>query len=485
MKDQELQRRLKTRHISMIAIGGSIGTGIFLASGNAIYTAGPGGAILAYALIGIMVYFLMTSLGEMSTLIPVTGTFCEYSSRFVDPAFGFAMSYNYWFNWAITVAVDLSSASFIMAFWFPHVPFLFWSMLFFFLIFSLNLLAVGFYGESEYWLSIVKVIAILVFIMLGVLMVLGIFGYHAINFHNWVLGDAPFHRGWAGFASVLLVAGFAFQGTEIFGVTAGEAANPRTSVPKAVKSVFWRILLFYILSMLVISFVIPYTDTSLIHSDTKDVALSPFTLVFQKAGLPFAASIINAIILTAVLSACSASLYTATRLLWYISKQGQAHACFSKVTRKGVPINALLATACIGALVFLSSIFGNGNIFVWLVNISALAGFIAWLGIAISHYRFRRAYVAQNKPLSDLPYLSKYFPFAPIFALVLCFGIILAQEFTTSSAHFNWGTFIGTYIGIPVFITLYLGYKFYHKTKLVPLTQCDFEHKRKTPDDEK
>jgi lysine-specific permease len=172
-------------------------------------------------------------------------------------------------------------------------------------------------------------------------------------------------------------------------------------------------------------------------------------------------------------------MYTATRLLWYISKQGQAHRCFSKVTRKGVPINALLATAAIGALVFLSSIFGNGNIFVWLVNISALAGFIAWLGIAISHYRFRRAYVAQGKSLSDLPYLSKYFPFAPIFALVLCLAIILAQEFTTPSTHFNWGTFIGTYIGIPVFIALYLGYKFYHKTKLVPLEKCDFEHKRR------
>jgi lysine-specific permease len=475
----ELQRRLKTRHISMIAIGGSIGTGIFLASGNAIYTAGPGGAILAYVLIGIMVYFLMTSLGEMSTLIPVTGTFCDYSTRFVDPAFGFAMSYNYWFNWAITVAVDLSSASFIMSFWLPHVPFVFWSGLFFFLIVGLNLLSVGFYGESEYWLSIIKVIAILVFIMLGCLMVFGVFGYHAINFNNWTLGDAPFHQGWVGFAAVLLVAGFSFQGTEIFGVTAGEADNPRTSIPKAVKSVFWRILLFYILSMLVISFVIPYTDKSLINASTNNIAMSPFTVVFEKAGLPFAASIINAIILTAVLSACSASMYTATRLLWHISKEGNGPRCFSKVTRKGIPINALLATAAVGALVFLSSIFGNGNIFIWLVNISALAGFIAWLGIAISHYRFRRAYVAQGKPLSDLPYLSKYFPFAPVFALFLCLGIILAQEFAVPTSNFNWGTFIGTYVGIPAFIALYLGYKFYYKTKLVPLMECDFEHKRK------
>lgn len=479
MANQDLQRRLKARHISMIAIGGSIGTGIFFASGNAINIAGPGGAILAYILIGIMVYFLMTSLGEMSTLIPMTGTFCEYSTRFVDPAFGFAMSYNYWFNWAITVAVDLATASFVMSFWFPHVPLVYWSALFFFLILGLNFLTVRFYGESEYFLSIVKVIAILVFIAIGFLMVMGLLGHHAINFHNWTLGDAPFHNGWLGFAAVLLVAGFAFQGTEIFGVTAGEADNPRESIPRAVKSVFWRILLFYILSMLVISFVIPYTDTALINTDTKNIALSPFTIVLEKAGLPSAADVMNAIILTAVLSACSASMYTATRLLWYISKQGDAPRCFSKVTRKGVPINALLATAAIGASVFLSSFFGNGNVFIWLINISALAGFLAWLGIAISHFRFRRAYLAQGNKLSDLPYLSKYFPFAPIFALVLCLAIILAQEFSVPSQNFNWGTFIGTYIGIPVFIALYLGYKFYYKTKLVPLEKCDFTHNGK------
>lgn len=476
MTQQNLQRRLKTRHITMIAIGGSIGTGIFIASGNAIYTAGPGGAILAYLIVGLMVYFLMTSLGEMSTLIPVTGTFCDYSSRFVEPAFGFAMSYNYWFNWAITVAVDLSSASFVMGFWFPHVPFLFWSALFFCLIFFLNILTVGFYGESEYWLSAVKVATVIVFIVVGILMITGIFGYQAIDFRNWTIGDAPFHQGWAGLVTVLLVAGFSFQGTEIFGVTAGEAANPQISIPKAVKSVFWRILLFYIFSMAIISFVIPYTDKALINSSTQNIALSPFTIVFEKAGLKFAASVVNLVILTAVLSACSASMYTATRMLWHIAKEGQAPRAFAKLTRKGIPINALLATSAIGAVVFLSSFFGTGNVFIWLINVSSLAGFIAWLGIAISHYRFRRSYIAQGRDLKDLPYKSKYFPFAPIFALVLCVGIIICQQFAAPTEQgFNWGSFIGTYVGIPIFIALYLGYKFYKKSKLVPLKECNFE----------
>ena len=250
-------------------------------------------------------------------------------------------------------------------------------------------------------------------------MIVGIFGYQAIDFHNWTIGDAPFHQGWSGLIGVLLVAGFSFQGTEIFGVTAGEAADPKKSIPKAVKSVFWRILLFYVLSMIIITFVIPYTDKTLINSDTQHVALSPFTIVFEKAGLKFAASIVNLVILTAVLSACSASMYTATRMLWHIAKVGQAPRVFAKLTRKGIPINALYATAVIGALVFLSSIFSAGSVFIWLVNLSSLAGFIAWFGIAMSHYRFRRAYLAQGKDLKDLPYKSKYFPFAPIFALIL------------------------------------------------------------------
>jgi len=473
---QQLNKHLKNRHMVMIAIGGSIGTGIFIASGNAIHIAGPGGAILAYFLISIMVYFLMTSLGEMSAFLPSTGAFCDYSTRFVEPAFGFAMSYNYWFNWAITVAVDLSSASFVMSYWFPHVPFLFWSVLFFLLVLCINLLAVKNYGESQYWLSIVKVVTVILFLIVGVLIIVGVIGNESIGFKNWTLGNAPFHQGWFGFTSVLLVAGFAFQGTELFGVTAGEADNPRESVPKAVRSVFLRIFLFYIGSMLVISFLIPYTDPALINVSTTNIALSPFTIVFTKASMKFAASFINIVILIAILSAATASMYTASRILWHSAKQRQAPQIFAKLTRHGVPLNALIITALIGSVVFISSLFGNGLVFTWLINVSSLSGFIAWVGIAISHYRFRKVYLAQGKKLSDLPYRAKFFPFAPIFALVFCILVVLGQQYAMPAQHpFNWGTFIGTYIGIPVFLVLYFGYKFFKKSQLVPLHECQFD----------
>lgn len=468
MQHNTLSRGLKSRHMTMIALGGALGTGIFMSSGGAIYTAGPGGALLAFMIIGLMIYFLMTSLGEMSALYPVTGSFCEYCTRFVNPAFGFSMSYNYWFNWSITVAAELSAASIVMQFWFPDVPIVYWSALFFFLIVGSNLFTVRLFGEIEYCFSTIKVTTIILFICVGLLMIVGLIGNHTINFQNWVIGDAPFHNGWFGIISVMLVAGFSFQGTEIFGVVAGEVENPKENIPKAIKNIFWRILLFYIVAIAIISFIIPYTDPALINQNSN-VSLSPFTIVFKQAGFRFAATIINLVVLTAILSAANASMYTATRTLWYMSKQGIAPKVFGQVTGKGVPIAALMLTSFFGAITFLSLFFGGGKIFMWLVNLSSLSGFIAWIGIAISHYCFRREYVKQGNFLDDLPYKAKLYPFGPLFTLTLCSLIIIGQQFITRE-HFDWGTFIGTYISIPLFVMLYMGYNFYYRVRAIPLS---------------
>ena len=307
------------------------------------------------------------------------------------------MSYNYWFNWAITTAVDLSAAALIMHTWFPEVSFLLWSILFFALIAALNFVSVGFYGEMQYWFSGIKVVAVILFILVGIFVISGILGHQKpLDMTNWVIGDAPFHAGWVGFIGVLMIAGFSFQGTEIFGITAGETQDPNTSIPRAVRSVFWRILLFYILSMGVISFLIPYNNPLLISASTTNVGASPFTIVFQMAGLHFAEVTMTIVVLLALLSAANASMYTATRTLWHIAQEGNAPKFFANTTKNGIPIPALLFSAVISAVVFLFSIFGQGQLFVWLLNISSLTGFIAWFGIALCHYRFRRAYLAQG-----------------------------------------------------------------------------------------
>ncbi|MBC1412729.1 amino acid permease [Listeria welshimeri] len=479
----EIHRDLKTRHLSMIAIGGSIGTGLFLASGNAIHTAGPGGALVAYIAIGIMVYFLMTSLGEMATYMPVSGSFSTYASRFVDPAFGFALGWNYWFNWAITLAVDISTAAIIVQFWLPNTPAWLWSAIFLILIFGLNALSVKAYGESEYWFSIIKVATVIIFLIVGVLTIVGILGGEVIGFSNFTTGDAPFKGGFFAILGTFLIAGFSFQGTEMVGIAAGESATPEKSVPKAIKQVFWRILLFYIFAIFIIGMIIPYTNPNLLSADATDVAISPFTLVFEKAGLAFSASVMNAVILTSVLSAGNSGLYASTRMLWAMARDKKAPRFLGKVNRRGIPMAALIVTTIVGAMTFITTLTENGTvIYTWLLSASGLTGFIAWVGIAISHYRFRKAFIKQGHNLNELKYKAKFFPFGPILALILCILVIVGQDYAAflkpEFTNPAWWQKIGiSYIGLPIFLIFWLTFKFTNKTKVIPLEDCKFDEK--------
>lgn len=468
----QLKRDLKSRHIAMISLGGTIGTGLFLASGASIAQAGPGGALVAYALIGIMVYFLMTSLGEMAAYMPSSGSFSTYASKFVDPAFGFAMGWNYWYNWAITIAAEISAVNLIMKYWFPNSSSILWTVLFIVVVLTFNILSVKAYGESEYWFAMIKVVTVIIFIITSFLMIFGIIGGEPVGLSNFFVEEAPFNGGFLAIFGIFLAAGFSFQGTELLGITAGETKDPGKNIPKAVRSVFWRILLFYILSILAIGLLIPYTDPRLL---SEDVAVSPFTLVFEKLGIAFAASVMNAIILTAMLSAGNSGLYASSRMLWQLAVDGKAPKIFAKLNKRGVPIYALLATLAVGSLAFLSSFFGDGVVYIWLLNASGLSGFIAWVGIAISHYRFRKAYIKQGRDPKKLPYKSPLYPFGPLFALTLCLIVIVGQNYSAFIGSIDWYGIAVSYIGIPLFVAFWLGYKIKNKTKIVPLEECDLD----------
>ncbi|KAK9767907.1 hypothetical protein K7432_001887 [Basidiobolus ranarum] len=475
---EALPRHLKARHLSMITIGGTIGTGLFLASGNSIAQAGPGGALVAYGSIGIMVYFLMTSLGEMATYMPVSGSFNTYGSRFVDPAFGFALGWNYWYVWTTTIAVELSASSVIVRFWLPNVPSFIWSLIILVIIMGLNCISVKGYGESEYWFSMIKVITVVIFVIIGILVAAGVLGGKTYGFSNYTIGEAPFRNGFGGVVSVFLVAGFSFQGSEMVGITAGESSNPEKNIPKAVKQIFWRILLFYILSIFVIGLLIPYNDPKLMEANENDpnaIAQSPFTLGFEMAGLGPAPSIMNAVILTTILSAGNSGVYAASRTLWVLANEKKAPRFLRKVTKNGIPIYALLFTCGFSCITFLSSLFGDKVVYNWLLSSSGVAGFVAWFGIAFNHWRFRRAFLAQGKKLSDLPYRAKFYPFGPILACVCCIIVIFGQAYFIITQHpFQWTNLLANYIGVIGFIILFFGYKIVHKTKLVPLMECDF-----------
>ncbi|MBE9400638.1 amino acid permease [Acinetobacter albensis] len=474
----QLQRKLGARHLNMIAIGGSIGTGLFLASGATIANAGPGGALLAYVLIGVMIYFLMTSLGELATHNPTSGAFFTYGTKYVEGGFGFALGWNYWYNWAITVAFELVAVQFIMKFWFPDIPGFYWSALFLGVIFAINALTVKGFGETEFFFSLVKVIAIIVFIIIGIAMIAKIMlTPNLVTFSNWIKGDAPFVGGLQAMIGVAMIAGFSFQGTEMVGVAAGESKDPKKTIPIAIKQIFWRILLFYIVCIFIIGTLVAYDDPRLLQAAASDnITLSPFTLLYEKAGFAFAASLMNAVILTAILSAGNSGMYSSTRMLFDMAREGRAPRWFAKLDPRGVPMNALYATTAIAALCFLTTFIGEKEVFNWLLNMSGMCGFIVWLGIAISHYRFRKGYLAQGYKLQDLAYTAKFFPFAPWFAFILCSIIILGQNYEAlMGGKINWLGLLSTYISIPLFLLIWLGYKWKYKTKLIPYQEMDVQ----------
>jgi lysine-specific permease len=480
---QELRREITARQLSMIAVGGAIGTGLFLASGSAIAQAGPAGALLGYAIMGLAVYCMMQSLGEMATQLPIQGSFEAYADRFVDPSLGFAAGWNYWLSWTITLAAELVAGAMIVKFWFPHANTTLWAMGFFALLLGLNWMTVKAYAEAEYWFAGIKVITVIIFLSVSALLIFGGLGGEPVGFQNWTLQDpatgrvAPFVGGFGGVLSVFMVAGFSFQGTEGVGLAAAETKDPARNVPKAIRSVFWRILLFYIGAIFVIGLLVGFNNPNLLNGNESHVAYSPFTLVFGK--VPhigyYAASIMNAVILTAVLSCGNSAFYVATRMLHAMASAEKAPKQFAAVNERGVPVMALLATGVVGALAFFSSYVGDQKIYQMLYNASSLTGFLIWLGIAICHLRFRRAWVAQGNKVDDLLFKAKFYPYGTWLSLLLFVAVLFgANAGVFSASPFSWFDFISSYLMIPVFILLYGIHKWIKKTRVVPLQRCRF-----------
>jgi lysine-specific permease len=441
----DLQRGLKTRHVNMIAIGGAIGTGLFLALAGSLNDAGPGGALVAYGIMGIMVYFLMTSLGEMSTFMPVTGSFETYATKFVHPSFGFSLGWNYWYNWVVTVACEIAAVPVLVSFWGNTGNQFLWAAIAAVLLFLLNYFAVAVYGEAEFWFAGIKVVTIIVFLVLGVLTILGIMksdAYTTANvLANWKVGEAPFVGGIGAIIGVFMIAGFSFQGTELIGVASGEVKDPQKAIPKAIRTVFFRIMLFYIGAIVIIGFLLPYNDANLANAGS--IQTSPFTLIFEHAGIAIAASIMNTIIITSVLSCGNSGMFASTRMLYSLAVEGKAPKIFTKVNKRGVPVPALLCTFIVAVLLYCLGRVGvadaseDGLVYTLLVNCSSLSGFIAWFGIAVCHFKFRKAFIAQGHRLDELKYRALLFPFGPIFAAALVVFVIAGQFFIEDGSSWN------------------------------------------------
>lgn len=433
----------------MIAIGGSIGTALFLSTGYALKTAGPGGIVGAYLLVAIMIYFIIMSLGEMATYLPCAGSFQSYCSLYVSPSFGFSVGWCYWFSWAVVVGIEVVAASIIMKYWFPDIPSFIWSVIFVVLVVGINLLSAKAYGEAEFWFAGIKVIAVVSFILVGIGMMMGVLGGHAIGFTNFTQSQGGiFPRGFGGILAVTFTAVFCFLGTEIVGIAAGEGENPEKTIPKAVKTVFIRIAIFYIGATFMVAALIPWAEGSL--------AISPFTLAFSKIGIPFAAGIMNVVVLTSTLSCANAGLYASSRMVFAMAKEGKAPQIFANVNKRGVPVPALLLTGCMGGAAFLSKFASPDKVYVLLVAASSLTVMFAWVGICASHIKFRGFLAKRGLTAKDLKFRAPFYPAGPWIAGILCVIVIISQFFYDD-------TRFTAVLGVPIFFILWAWGKYKEK----------------------
>ncbi|ORY43937.1 amino acid permease/ SLC12A domain-containing protein [Leucosporidium creatinivorum] len=457
----------------MIAIGGTIGTGLFLGTGRSLATGGPGSLLINYSIVGGIVLLVMLCLGEMATEFPLAGSFTTYSARFVDEPFGFAIGWNYCFNDAISTAGDLTAAQVLMDYWLPNGH-LNWlpSLFFLFFLVGINLIHVRAYGELEYWLSLLKIVTIVIFFFLGIAVNAGgNVDHEYIGARNWTLGAAPFVGGFGGFASLFVTASFAYGGTESIGITAGETANPRRNIPRVIKRVFARILIFYILTVVLIGFNVPYDYPNL---STKTTATSPFTIIFAQAGSTAGGSFMNTVILTSVLSAGNHALFAGARVLYGLAVINQAPAVFKKTNRNQVPWVAVLAVASVSLLFFGASFLpgGAGEIWTWCQNLVGVSNQLAWWCIGVASWRFRRAWVTQGRSVNELGYPAPSWA-APTVVLSVTF-IILVQGWS-SFAPFDAVSFVASYIELPVFLVLYLGWRLIKRSRTSSLKGIDLD----------
>nr|WP_240371953.1 amino acid permease [Anoxybacillus rupiensis] len=453
-----LKRELKSRHLFMIALGGVIGTGLFLGSGYTIHEAGPGGAIVAYLFGGFVMYLTMLCLGELAVSLPDAGSYQTYATKFISPSAGYVIGWLSWLNWSVTVGLELLTVSILMKRWFPDVPSWIWCVIFAVVLFSINALSSRSFAEVEFWFSSIKVLTIIAFILLGGAAMFGLLemkgGQAAPLFSNFTDHGGLFPNGLAAILVTMIGVNFSFQGTELVGVAAGESENPEKTVPKAINNTVWRILLFFVLAIFVLAGLFPWEKAGLVES--------PFVVVFDNIGIPYAADIVNFVIITAVLSVANSGLYATSRVLWSMSRQGMVSPIFSKLSKNGVPINALIASMLIGCLSLLCGIFAEDTVYVWLLSIAGFGAVTVWASIALSNYLSRRAFLKQGGNVADLKYRTPLYPIVPLLAFSLNVVVIISLAFIPDQR-------LALYCGIPFMVACYIYYHLVAKHRTAKL----------------
>ncbi|KAE9410882.1 amino acid permease [Gymnopus androsaceus JB14] len=482
---QGLHRQLKNRHIAMISIGGVIGTGLFLGTGTALAHGGPVGLLLGYMTVGSVCFATMISLGEMVAYLPITGGHIKLAERFVNPAFSFAMGWNYWYNWVIILPAELSAAAVLIDFWDKNTQLNYaWITICLLVVVAINLCGAGVYGEAEFVFASIKVVTITGLIILGIVLDLGGGPNHdRLGFRYWkhpgpfvqfdgIPGSTGRFLGWW---AVITQAAFSFIGTEIVAIAAGEAKNPRRNLPKAIKRVYIRILLFYIGGTAVIGLLVPSNNSDLTLGSGTATA-SPFVIAIKTAGIKGLPSLINACLLTSAWSAASSDLYTSSRALYGLALSGNAPSFLLRTSKRGLPYVCLLICAAFSLLAFMGVNSGAGTVFGWFSNMTAIAGLLTWFGINLTYIRFHAGMKAQGFERSKLPYVGPLQPFAAWYGLVMTFLFCFFSGFAVFlKGKWDTATFVTNYLPLALFPIMYVIAKYlYYKSSHVKAEDMDF-----------
>ncbi|TEA11363.1 Dicarboxylic amino acid permease [Colletotrichum sidae] len=478
-----IKRDLSSRHINMIAIAGMIGTGLSLSSGSVIATAGPAGALLAYIVMGLATAGVSYTTGEITSFMPATGGFIRHATKFVEPALGAATGWNFWYTMSISVPAEISAAATLVQFWNDSVNPAVWITIFLIFIIVINFCGVRLYGETEVVFASLKIMTIVGLIIGGLVINLGGGPNHErLGFRYWqdpgafnsylVPGSAG---GFLAFWKVLLSAAFSYGNIQVVAISGSETRNPRQIIPAATRKTFFRVFVFYVLSILVVGMIVPSNDPALSVS-TGTAQQSPFVIAFTRSGVSVLPSIINAVVCTSAISSGSACVFIASRTLYGLSCDGHAPKLFQRCNRFGTPHYAVGLTCVLFPLVYLNVANNTSVVFGWFVNITTVAGLIGWIVIEVTYLRFYAGLKAQGYSRKDLPYKSPGQPYVPWITVLFVALVVFFSGFDVfTTGNFTASGFLTCYLNVFIFAALYIFFKLYLKSKVISPDEMDFE----------
>jgi amino acid transporter, AAT family len=414
-QEKGLRRGLGKAQVVMIGLGGAIGTGLFMGSGLAVGYAGPA-VIVSYALAGFVALVMVFSLSEMAVVHPTAGSFGTYAETYLNPWAGFVVRYTYWIAQAIAVGGEAVAAGLYMQYWFPHVPVWMWALGFCLVLLYFNSRSVGNFGTLESWLALIKVVAIILFIVFGLASVVGI-GHPAVGLHNLTgLPGGFLPKGLAGLWMAVTVGIFSFNGIEVIAVTSGETKNPEVAIPAALRTMVLRLFLFYVLAVAVIVTVVPWTETGV-----KVVAQSPFVTVFQHSGVRDAAGIMNFVVISAALSSMNTDVYLCSRMLFSLSRGGYAPRALGSLSERGSPVAAILVSG-VFVLISAAASYLTPDAYADLFGVALFAAILVWIFVFASHLSFRRRHDA-----ATLPVRMPFFPWMQYAGIAMLVAVLVTM----------------------------------------------------------